>query len=76
MAIYLSVSLNFLKTATTLNKPVKTYGKNTIFQSSSPCKYCGLVGCGDIHGKNEFMFDISPEDIFKEISQWHETKKL
>jgi heptosyltransferase III len=67
---------NFLKTATTLNKPVQTYGKNTIFQSSSPCKYCGLVGCGDIHGKNEFMFDISPEDIFKEISQWHETKKL
>ena len=61
---------NHLKRAALTNKPVQTYGENTIFQSSLPCENCGIVGCGNIHGKKEFVFDISPEIIFDEVKNW------
>ena len=61
---------NQLKTSTLINKPIQTYGKNTIFQSSLPCEVCGMVGCGNNHDKNEFLYIIKPEEIFNEIKQW------
>ena len=62
---------NQLKIATEVNKPIQTYGENTIFQSSLPCEVCGVIGCGSIHGKNRFSFNIKPEDIFNEIQEWY-----
>jgi heptosyltransferase III len=62
---------NQLKASTEVNKPIQTYGENTIFQSSLPCKVCGVVGCGSIHGKDRFSFRIKPEDIFNEINKWY-----
>jgi heptosyltransferase III len=62
---------NQLKTSTSINKPVQTYGKNTIFQSSLPCEVCGIIGCGHNHGKNELTYMIEPEEIFNEIKDWH-----
>ena len=50
---------NQLKIATEVNKPIQTYGENTIFQSSLPCEVCGVIGCGSIHGKNRFSFNLS-----------------
>jgi heptosyltransferase III len=61
---------NQLMTSTINNEPIQTYGKNTIFQSSSPCGVCGIVGCGSNHGKNEFDYVTEPEEIFNEINQW------
>jgi len=63
---------NQLKTSISTNKPIQTYGKNTIFQSSLPCEVCGLIGCGSNHGKDEFSYIINPEEIFNEISHWYE----
>jgi heptosyltransferase III len=67
---------NQLKKSTTINKPVQTYGKNTVFQSSLSCEICGKVGCGSNHGKNEFSFIIRPEEIFSEVSDWYETIRI
>ena len=67
---------NKLKKSTSLNKPVQTYGNNTIFQSYLPCKTCGLVGCGNIHGKDEFTFLIKPNEIFNEIKNWYQNVKF
>jgi heptosyltransferase III len=64
---------NQLKKSTSSNKPVQTYGKNTIFQSPIPCRTCGKVGCGSIHNKNEFTYGISPKDIFDTILNWLKT---
>ena len=63
---------NKLKTSTFINKPVQTYGENTIFQPSLPCHFCGVFGCGNNHGVNEFPYNIEPEDIFKEIENWYQ----
>ena len=63
---------NQLKTSISTNKPIQTYGKNTIFQSSLPCEVCGLIGCGNNHGKDEFSYIINPEEIFNEVSHWYE----
>ena len=62
---------NHLKASTEVNKPIQTYGKNTIFQSSLPCEVCGVIGCGSIHGLNKFSYNIKPEDIFNEIQEWY-----
>jgi len=61
---------NKLEAATTINMPLQSYGKNTIFQPSFPCKVCGLSGCGNNHGNNEFPNIIRPEEIFIEVEKW------
>jgi heptosyltransferase III len=66
---------NQLKASTLINKPIQTYGKNTIFQSSIPCEICGVVGCGHNHDKNIFPNMIKPEDIFKEVKKWNSNSK-
>ena len=63
---------NQLKTSISTNKPIQTYGKNTIFQSSLPCEVCELIGCGNNHGKDEFTYIINPQEIFNEVSHWYE----
>jgi len=64
---------NQLKTAASKNKPIQTYGKNTIFQSSSPCEVCGFIGCGSNHGKVDFSYSIDPKEIFNEVSKWYQS---
>ena len=61
---------NELETSALVNKSMQTYGKNTVFQSSLVCEICGLIGCGNSHGKNEFDFIINPEEIFNEVKHW------
>ena len=61
---------NLEKTATSLNKPIQSYGRNTIFQSSLPCEVCGVFGCGHNHGINEFSYDIDPELVFNQVNNW------
>jgi len=62
---------NQLMSSTSINKPIQTYGKNTIFQSSLPCEVCGIIGCGHNHDKNEFPYAINPDEIFNEIKLWY-----
>ena len=62
---------NQLKTSTSINTTIQTYGQNTIFQSSSPCEVCGMFGCGSNHGKTEFNYKINPEDVFNEVNNWY-----
>ena len=66
---------NLTKTSAVTNFPIQTYGKNTIFQSSIACKVCGVVGCGSIHGKSDFEYDIDPCSIFNKINNWYLTSK-
>ena len=61
---------NQLRASTSSNKPIQTYGRNTIFQSSSPCKVCGIFGCGNNHDRNEFPNTVDPNDIFNEVKDW------
>jgi len=63
---------NQLKKSTAINIPIQTYGKNTIFQSSLPCVVCGVIGCGNNHGMNDFPSIIEPEKIYFEIKNWYE----
>ena len=67
---------NQLKASTSLNKPIQTYGKNTIFQSPLPCKVCGVIGCGHNHGMNDFPNLINPEEIFNEVNIWYQNVKF
>lgn len=67
---------NELKASTSVNKPIQTYGKNTIFQSASPCSVCGIAGCGSNHDLDEFTYFISPEEIFNEVNDWYESSKI
>jgi len=62
---------NIIKKATSINKPIQTYGKNTVFQSSQVCEFCRIVGCGNNHGKDDFSFSTKPEEIFNEVKNWH-----
>ena len=62
---------NILQKAAKNNKPIQSYDNITIFQSSSPCEVCGIVGCGNNHGKNEFPYDVKPEEIFNEVEKWY-----
>ena len=66
---------NELMGASSINRPIQTYAKNTIFQSSLPCVVCDKVGCGNNHGLNEFPYDIEPEKIFNEIKNWYSSLK-
>ena len=61
---------NSLQKATTDNKSMQIYDGITIFQSSLPCEVCGIVGCGNNHGNNQFPHTIKPELIFNEIEKW------
>lgn len=67
---------NQVRSATSKNKPIQTYGKNTIFQSSSPCEVCGFIGCGSNHGKVDFSYNIDPEEIFNEVSKWYQSSEI
>ena len=62
---------NILQKAAKNNKPIQSYDNITIFQSSSPCEVCGIVGCGNNHGKNEFNYVVKPEEIFNEVEKWY-----
>ncbi len=66
---------NNLQKATKDNKPIQVYDNITIFQSSLPCNVCGVIGCGDIHGRDEFKFFIKPEDIFNSVEKWYKKNK-
>lgn len=66
---------NELQKSATENKPIQNYGNVTIFQSSLPCNVCGEIGCGNIHGKEEFTFCINSEDIFEEVKKWYKKIK-
>ncbi len=63
---------NQLKKSASINKPIQTYGKNTIFQAQIPCKVCGISGCGNNHGKNEFPEGVDPKKVFNEIENWYQ----
>ena len=65
---------NQLQKSTSINSPIQTYGENTIFQCFLPCKICGLIGCGNNHGMNEFPSIIEPKDIYIEIKNWYQSK--
>jgi heptosyltransferase III len=62
---------NILQKAAKNNEPMQSYDNITIFQSSSPCTVCGEVGCGSNHGKNEFHYVVTPEEIFNEVEKWY-----
>ena len=62
---------NILQKAAKNNEPMQSYDNITIFQSSSPCAVCGKVGCGSNHGKNEFPYVVTPEEIFNEVEKWY-----
>ena len=66
---------NNLQKGTKDNKPMQVYDNITIFQSSLPCNVCGVIGCGDIHGRDEFKFSIKPEDIFNSVEKWYKKNK-
>tara|TARA_B100000795_G_C22777006_1_gene430474 strand:- start:318 stop:1397 length:1080 start_codon:yes stop_codon:yes gene_type:complete len=61
---------NELETSSKINKPLQTYGSNTIFQADMSCVACGKAGCNDNHGKSECLYSISPAIIFNEIEGW------
>ena len=52
------------------NRPLQTYGKITIFQSSLPCVACGKAGCNDNNQRSECLFTIDPGKIFKHIEKY------
>ena len=62
---------NELKTSATVDMPVQTYSKNTIFQADMPCVACGLAGCDNKHGKSDCLYKIRPISIFNEVENWH-----
>ena len=63
---------NQLKKSASINKPIQTYGKSTVFQSPLPCNVCGMLGCGNNHGKNEFPEGIDPMKVFNQIENWYQ----
>ena len=66
---------NILQKAAINNKPIQSYDNITIFQSSLPCEVCGLVGCGSNHGKNEFPYAVTPQEVFNEVEKWYKKMK-
>jgi heptosyltransferase-3 len=66
---------NYLQISAKKDAPIQTYDNVTIFQSSMPCKLCGVVGCGINHDKDEFPYIINSEDIFKEVEDWYKNSK-
>ena len=63
---------NELKTSTTYNQSIQTYGSNTIFQGSLPCVACGKAGCDNKKGKGECLYIINPENIFQSVNNWYQ----
>jgi len=61
---------NDQKTAASENRPIQTYGKITIFQSSLPCVACGKAGCNDNNQRSECLYTIDPVKIFKHIEKY------
>ena len=61
---------NDQKMAASENRPMQTYGKITIFQSSLPCVACGKAGCNDNNQRSECLFTIDPGIIFKHIEKY------
>ena len=61
---------NDQKTAASENRPIQTYGKITIFQSSLPCVACGKAGCNDNNQRSECLYTIDPGKIFKHIEKY------
>jgi len=63
---------NLLKKSATVNKPIQTYGKNTIFQANMNCVACNKKGC-DNGGKSECLTKIKPQIIFEEVRSWFQS---
>jgi heptosyltransferase III len=61
---------NFLQKATRENKSIQTYHNITLFQSSLPCRSCGLVGCGSNHNTDEFIYNIKPKEIINIVKKY------
>ena len=61
---------NDQKMAASENRPMQTYGKITIFQSSLPCVACGKAGCNDNNQRSECLYTIDPRKIFKHIEKF------
>jgi heptosyltransferase-3 len=61
---------NNLKTSASINKPIQTYGKNTIFQANMKCIECIKAGCNG-SDKCECLININPEIVFEEVSNWY-----
>lgn len=59
---------NQLKLSAIEDYPVQTYGNITIFQANMPCVACGKAGCNDLHENSDCLDNISPIDIYKEVS--------
>mgnify|MGYP000108929095 CR=1 FL=1 len=66
---------NQLKLSATQDKPIQTYGNITIFQADMPCVACGRAGCNDNHGNSDCLDNISPNNIFNAIKDWHLSSK-
>lgn len=62
---------NELKISASVNMPMQTYGKVTIFQANMPCVACGNAGCDNRHGKSECLDHIDPHMIFNEVERWY-----
>jgi heptosyltransferase III len=62
---------NQIQQSTSINANVQTYGNITIFQSTIPCKVCGEVGCGSVHGSDDFKFKINSEILINKVSNWY-----
>ena len=61
---------NQLKASASINKPIQTYGKNTIFQANMMCVACHKRGCNG-NGKSECLQNINPKIVFDEVSDWY-----
>jgi heptosyltransferase III len=64
---------NQLKISATKDKPIQSYGNITIFQANLPCVACGKAGCDNKHGKSECLDHISPDIVFNEVRNWHQS---
>ena len=67
---------NLLQKATNQNKHIQSYGNVTLFQSSTPCSTCGMIGCGSNHNADEFPYNIDPSEIFKEVREWYRENSI
>jgi heptosyltransferase III len=66
---------NLIRTSAMGNIPLQHYANVTIFQGDLPCVACGNKGC-DNQGLSLCFDQISPVDIFKEVSRWHLNERV
>ena len=59
-----------LKISSITNMPLQTYGNITIFQANMNCVACGRAGCDD-SGVSKCLYNISPQLISDEFSNWY-----